>query len=98
MSIHVETPNAYSAAFSRKHEEGNIVTRFLLTRLSNWQKRRMIAAFERLDDRILADIGLTRGDIPNVIEGLEPGGLRNSADGGLQAAQAASGRRLRQFA
>lgn len=35
-----------------------------------WQRGRAIAELERLDDRLLADIGISRGQIPQVVEGL----------------------------
>ncbi len=42
-----------------------------LTRLRAWQdKRRALRDLARLDDHLLADIGLSRGDIRPVVEGL----------------------------
>jgi uncharacterized protein YjiS (DUF1127 family) len=39
--------------------------------LSAWFERRTLKArLEHLDDRLLADIGLTRGDIPAVVAGI----------------------------
>ena len=35
-----------------------------------WQNRRTIRAFERLDDRILEDIGISRAEIPRVVDDL----------------------------
>jgi uncharacterized protein YjiS (DUF1127 family) len=42
----------------------------LLNSLRNWRERRAAAAeLSSLSDRSLADIGLTRGDIPRVVRG-----------------------------
>jgi uncharacterized protein YjiS (DUF1127 family) len=41
-----------------------------------WQRRRMIEALQRLDDRILRDIGVTRGEIRYVVEGFSRDELR----------------------
>lgn len=35
-----------------------------------WQKHRTIRALERLDDWMLEDIGITRGEIPRVVDDL----------------------------
>jgi uncharacterized protein YjiS (DUF1127 family) len=35
-----------------------------------WLRRRATAELERLDDRLLADIGISRGQIPQVVDGL----------------------------
>ena len=40
------------------------------TALRRWQKRRTIRALERLSDWVLADIGISRGEIPRVVDSL----------------------------
>jgi uncharacterized protein YjiS (DUF1127 family) len=35
-----------------------------------WSRRKAIAELQRLDDRLLADIGISRGQIPQVVDGL----------------------------
>jgi len=44
------------------------------------QRRAVRAELMALDDRLLADIGLTRGDIPAVLGGRERGSLREELD------------------
>jgi uncharacterized protein YjiS (DUF1127 family) len=40
------------------------------TALRRWQKRRTVRALERLDDWVLNDIGLSRGEIPRFVDDL----------------------------
>ena len=48
-----------------------IVDRLIIRRLIKWHNRRIaIAELNRLDDRMLADIGLMRSEIPQVIDGM----------------------------
>lgn len=42
----------------------------------NWQRRKMIAALAALDDRMLLDIGLCRGQIEDFVDGLSSAELR----------------------
>jgi uncharacterized protein YjiS (DUF1127 family) len=42
----------------------------------HWNRRGMIRQMEALDDRILADIGILRADIPRVVDGLNTRELR----------------------
>ncbi len=44
--------------------------------LRQWQKRRTMSALYDLDDRMLTDIGLWRGDIPRFVKDLTPLELR----------------------
>jgi uncharacterized protein YjiS (DUF1127 family) len=44
-----------------------IIRRWLGQSIRKWQQRKMIAALHRLDDRILRDIGLERGDIESIV-------------------------------
>jgi uncharacterized protein YjiS (DUF1127 family) len=46
------------------------VTGFFLRALQRRQRRRAAAALQNLDDRLLEDIGITRNDIPRIVEGL----------------------------
>lgn len=52
--------------------EGQSSTGFLSawwrSAVRNWKRRRMIAELNRLDDWILQDIGIVRGQIPRLVE------------------------------
>ncbi|MBK8440367.1 MAG: DUF1127 domain-containing protein [Rhodobacter sp.] len=37
----------------------------------HWQRRRMIRALQAMDDRLLRDIGLARGDIEAVVDSFD---------------------------
>ncbi len=39
--------------------------------MRKWQRRKMIAALEAMDDRLLRDIGIYRGDIRRVVDGFD---------------------------
>ncbi len=55
-----------------------------LRRLRTWRKRRLaIRELERLDDHLLADIGLDRGRIRHVVEGLAGAPARRAREPGL---------------
>jgi len=42
---------------------------------SYWQRRKAIAALHQLSDAMLADLGLSRGQIPDVVDDLIASGL-----------------------
>jgi uncharacterized protein YjiS (DUF1127 family) len=46
------------------------VAGLLLRALQRRQRRRAAAALHNLDDRLLEDIGITRNDIPRIVERL----------------------------
>lgn len=46
------------------------VVRLLLRALQRRQRRQASAALHNLDDRLLEDIGITRNDIPRIVERL----------------------------
>ncbi|MEY9195995.1 DUF1127 domain-containing protein [Sinorhizobium americanum] len=49
---------------------GVTVAGFFLRALQRRQRRRAAAALHNLDDRLLEDIGITRNDIPRIVERL----------------------------
>ena len=54
----------------------NVLLRWWKSAVQNWQRRKMIAALEALDDRTLLDIGVHRGEIRRVVEGFNEAELR----------------------
>ncbi|MDR7126334.1 DUF1127 domain-containing protein [Pseudotabrizicola sp. 4114] len=54
----------------------NLLLRWWQSAVKNWQRRRMIAALAALDDRILMDIGIPRGEIERVVDGFDARELR----------------------
>lgn len=54
----------------------SFLLRWWKSAVRGWQKRKMIAALVALDDRILLDIGLCRGDIDDFVDGLSSAELR----------------------
>jgi len=54
----------------------NLILRWWQSAVQNWQRRRMIAALAALDDRILMDIGIPRGEIERVVDGFDARELR----------------------
>lgn len=44
---------------------------FLTAAMRNWQRRKMIATFNAMDDHILSDIGLCRGDIERTVDSFD---------------------------
>jgi len=45
--------------------------RWLDAGIRKWQRRKMIATLEALDDRVLRDIGIYRGDIQRVVNAFD---------------------------
>ena len=49
----------------------NLLLRWWHSAVQNWQRRKMIAALAALDDHILRDIGIPRGEIERVVDGFD---------------------------
>ena len=60
---------------SPKPSSGGIRS-WITAAIREWRRRKMIAALESMDDRLLRDIGLYRGDIRNVVNCLDDRELR----------------------
>lgn len=60
----------------RARRAGRLLTGVARATLLRWQRHRMRQALERLDDRILRDIGIHRSDITHVVNGFSPEELR----------------------
>ena len=61
-------PSARAGASERRPRI--TVAQLFLRAVSRWQRRRAIKELSRLDNRQLEDIGISRNDIPRVVEGL----------------------------
>ncbi|MCL3883179.1 DUF1127 domain-containing protein [Marivita sp. GX14005] len=62
-----------------RHEQprkAGTLRRWLGRAFRRWQRQRMIAAFAAMDDRLLRDIGISRSDIPRVVDSLDDRELR----------------------
>lgn len=54
----------------------SFILRWWRSAVRRWQRRKMITALAGLDDRILLDIGLCRGEIEDFVDGLSSAELR----------------------
>lgn len=61
--------------------------------VERWHRRRAAATLDRLDDRLLEDIGISRNDIPFVAAGLVTSKLDRSLQDSRIAAHAARSRK-----
>ncbi len=59
-----------------KRRDGLSLRRWLSAAARQWQRGRMNAALEAMDDRLLRDIGIYRSDIWRVVDGLSDRELR----------------------
>ena len=50
---------------------GSAVRHWLRAAKRYWQRRKMIASLEAMDDWLLRDIGIDRADIRNVVDGFD---------------------------
>ena len=48
-----------------------LLRRMFRRAVRNWQRRKMIAKLEAMDDRLLRDIGLHRGEIRRLVDGFD---------------------------
>lgn len=90
MSIYITRKMVRSASEMRGADESKgLFRRMLDAGIRSRQRRRMIAALEALDDRILRDIGINRGDIPRVVYGFDDRELRMAPLGSTKSSAAA---------
>ena len=77
MSVQPKPQSGRSAILAiDKSPWGTIVSRWWNSAIRSWQRRKMKAVLHRLDDRILQDIGLSRGEIEDFVDGLISAELR----------------------
>ncbi len=58
-------------AYRRPANAGGALNRWMSAAARRWRRRKMIAALSAMDDRILKDIGIYRGDIARVVDGFD---------------------------
>tara|TARA_R110002020_G_scaffold456466_1_gene672941 strand:- start:18232 stop:18531 length:300 start_codon:yes stop_codon:yes gene_type:complete len=77
MSIYL-TPQMLNPDFQSREtgERFGFFRRLSQSVVRKWRRRKMIAAFEALDDRLLRDIGVFRGDIKHLVDGFDDRELR----------------------
>ncbi len=57
-------------------KRNGLFRKWMVLAKQQWQRRKMIAALEAMDDRLLRDIGIYRGDIKRVVDGFDDRELR----------------------
>lgn len=55
---------------------GGMVRRWTGSLMRRWQRRRMIAKLEAMDDDLLRDLGIQRGNIERLVDGFDRRELR----------------------
>jgi len=66
----IERNSASTPAHTSERKPRITVAQLFLRAVHRWQRNRSINALSRLDDWQLEDIGISRNDIPRVVEGL----------------------------
>ncbi len=72
----LEYLHADQAARPRPPRRAGPVRRWLAAAMLRWQRGKMIATLDAMDDRILRDIGIDRADIPRIVDDLSDRELR----------------------
>ena len=66
----------YARAYRKSTKAGEALRRWLRSAFRRWERRKMIAALEAMDDRLLRDIGIYRNDIARLVDGFDDRELR----------------------
>jgi len=61
----------YVRAARKRSKAGSGFRNWLRSAYRRWQRNKMIAAFESLDDATLRDIGVHRGEIRSIVDGFD---------------------------
>jgi uncharacterized protein YjiS (DUF1127 family) len=69
MSITEQKPNINQLP-NAPHSATKLIQNWLNSAMQKWRRRKMIAMYETLDDRILWDIGISRGEIEDMVDNL----------------------------
>lgn len=67
-----------SPANSHQEPLYHVARRVLVKAIHAYRRRRAANELRRLDDRMLADLGIERGDIDSVVSGIDHAPLKNS--------------------
>ncbi|AVX06104.1 hypothetical protein MXMO3_03601 (plasmid) [Maritalea myrionectae] len=78
MSITEQKPNA-TPLLSAQRKPITLLREWLSSIMRKWRRRKMIAMYETLDDHILWDIGLSRGEIKDMVNNLDAQKLREKS-------------------
>ena len=77
MSVQLKPQSGRSAIFAiSKSALRTFILRWWNSAIRSWQRRKMKAVLHSLDDRILQDIGLSRGEIEDFVYGLSSAELQ----------------------
>lgn len=68
---HLSPSFPYVRGYREPARAAGLLRRWLRAASRQWQRRKMIATLEALDDWTLRDIGIHRGDIPRVVDGFD---------------------------
>lgn len=66
----------YKGNYRQRKSAVVTLRQWLQSAARQWERRKMIAALEAMDDRLLRDIGIYRKDIPRVVDGLDDREIR----------------------
>ena len=73
MSIHlVNHTNTSSTHLNQSTNDVGYFHAWILAAKQQWQRHKTLSELRALDDRVLADIGINRSDIPRVVAGFNP--------------------------
>lgn len=61
----------YVRAYRDRFHTIGFLRRLIRRAVRQWKRRKMIAALEAMDDRLLCDIGIHRGEIQSVVAGFD---------------------------
>ncbi|WP_348524426.1 DUF1127 domain-containing protein [Paracoccus sp. R12_2] len=65
-----DTPHFSSTrTTNQRNRTSRVLRHWLRNAFRRWQRRKMIEALRRMDDRMLRDIGIDRNEIPRVVNG-----------------------------
>ncbi|MFC3725651.1 DUF1127 domain-containing protein [Neoaquamicrobium sediminum] len=70
------SPKPHGAGQRNRGRRHGMLGRWARNIVRNWQRHRMIAALRAMDDNLLHNIGISRNDIPRIVDGFDDRELR----------------------